>query len=62
MIYQKRVWIRDLDNDGVLNRFQMSAIIGFWRMGNSESVIAGVMRCSLSAVFETIKYYKSTLK
>jgi hypothetical protein len=61
MKYQKRIWIRDEGNEGVLNRFEMSAIIGFWRMGNKEAVIAGVMNVSLGAVYETIRYYKATL-
>jgi len=35
-----------------------SAIIGFWRMGNVDAVIAAVVGCSLDRVFNTIKTYK----
>jgi len=42
---------KDLDN------FEISAIIGFWRMGNVDAVIAGVIGCELWQVQKAIRDY-----
>jgi len=62
MKYQKIIRIVDNDNERTMNRFQLSAIIGMWRMGADDATISGILNCSLSAVFSTIKSYKETLK
>lgn len=41
-----------------LNEHEMSAIIGFWRMGNEDIIIALIIQCKVWQVEKTIKEYK----
>lgn len=40
-----------------LNRFEVSAIIGLWRMGNYESIIADILEYPTDQVKEVINTY-----
>ncbi len=46
-------------NEGIVNRFEHSAIIGMWRMGNSDSVISNILNIDLSKVNGIVKLYES---
>jgi len=41
-----------------LSDFQISAIIGFYRMGNVDAVISAVIGCELWQVQKAIRDYK----
>lgn len=41
-----------------MNKYQLSMIIGLWRMGNPETVIAALSGCSLWEVERSIKLYQ----
>lgn len=45
-----------------IDKYQMSAIIGFWRMGVDDAVISGIVNCELWEVFNTIKIYQLTIE
>lgn len=40
-----------------LNKYQISAIIGLYRMGNNEAVISAFMNCEIWEVNQTIRLY-----
>ena len=40
-----------------LNRFEVSAIIGLWRMGNHEILIAYILECTIDQVKKAINAY-----
>lgn len=41
-----------------LTLFEISVIIGFWRMGNIDTVIASVVVCEVWQVQQVIRNYK----
>ena len=43
-----------------LTNFEISAIIGFWRMGNVEAIITAIVGCELWQVQKAIRDYKFT--
>lgn len=45
-------------NEGIITRFEQSAIIGLWRMGNSDAVISNILGIDLAQVFNIIDIYK----
>lgn len=40
-----------------LTKYEISAIIGFWRMGNEDGVIAAVIGCQIWQVQKAIRDY-----
>jgi hypothetical protein len=45
-----------------MNKYQMSAIIGYWRCGVDDATIAAIMKVKLWVVFHTIKTYKHIIE
>lgn len=41
-----------------LTVFEISAIVGFWRMGNVDAVIASVIGCEVWQVEQVIRNFK----
>jgi hypothetical protein len=46
----------------LINEYEISAIIGMWRMGASDYEIAGVMMISIDQVRRAIRDYQMQLK
>jgi len=45
-----------------MDRHELSACMGMWRMGVDDATIAAILDKELWEIFRAIKTYKSTLK